>query len=109
MTSPAPGASFDHGQFKLILEKAREEIGAVALDVSTGLSNDTKRDVIPVSLSQLSVCRSCNRHIFPQDQFCPHCGENLERANARYRQKLQTAMKLAERLKDLLARHGEEI
>jgi radical SAM protein with 4Fe4S-binding SPASM domain len=103
----APGRSFDHGQFELVLEEippddaiskyAPRHAGLCALK-ETESANTPQRDIDAAHASQdplaiqrskdnaityssrvpmLELCPNCNCHVFPGTRTCPHCGADV--------------------------------
>jgi Y-X(10)_GDL-associated radical SAM protein len=126
---PAPGKSFDHGLFALVLET----IDGRALQPSTGPShttaggpsrspspipksglvqirparkkqseNSSKKRREPAAPIRLELCRGCDRHIMPGTITCPHCGGNVESLSKVHDKRLREARRAARRLMKIL-------
>jgi Y-X(10)_GDL-associated radical SAM protein len=113
----APGQSFDHGRFELILEtrdgnrvesseSAPDHKDAASTPTSTmHVSTDSEQ---PRKLGQtcklpfLELCRGCNRHIFPGTETCPHCGGDVWQLAQAYELNFTTARQAHKRLLALL-------
>jgi radical SAM protein with 4Fe4S-binding SPASM domain len=109
----APGTSFDHGLFELLLETADGTSQASAVD-KLPLANNliqisstrskTKRTQ---KQKELILCRGCNRHVFAGTKICPFCHRNIRILANRYARDLREAKKAYQRLVKLLPRHIE--
>jgi radical SAM protein with 4Fe4S-binding SPASM domain len=112
----APGLSFDHGRFDLVLEHldgspaSRDTLNDHESAASRGklvqiTSRQTQVAALPATRGatpQLTLCRGCNRHIKLRTRTCPHCGQDTKTVRTAYRQKLRAAQKTSQRLAQLL-------
>jgi Y-X(10)_GDL-associated radical SAM protein len=97
----APGQSFDHGRFELILEP----ISADSPPIVTGdPSMEAARQELPRSRRRrrLEPCRGCNRHVFAGTTQCPHCGGDIEVLATRYARSVRMARSAYAKLAALL-------
>jgi lipopolysaccharide biosynthesis regulator YciM len=94
----APGTSFDHGRFELVVESADESSAVGNLVQITSLrGNQRKR-----KSKELIICRNCDRHVFARTRTCPFCEADVA-AHARiYEKNLKEARKAYQRLLKLL-------
>jgi radical SAM protein with 4Fe4S-binding SPASM domain len=119
-TESAPGCSFDHGKFDLILEPldavtdsfdvmdlARRANGVEVPDAPrevrypapyAGTKPGLKRRTPPL----LVMCRGCSRFVGPDEEHCPFCDARLVEAQATYEEKLARAQRASERLMELI-------
>lgn len=116
----APGCSFDHGEFELVLEPldtvtdsfdvmelARRANGEVVADAPraveypapyAGPRPQLKRRTPPL----LVMCRACSRFVGPDEEHCPFCDAQLQEAQLTYEEKLDRARRASERLMELI-------
>ena len=90
----APGTSFDHGRFELILE---------TLDGKATTNNLVQ--ISPVRTrpeTELILCRGCNRHVKTGTKLCPFCSGDIDTLTKQYNKKLREAKKAYQRLLKLL-------
>lgn len=90
----APGTSFDHGRFELILE---------TLDGKTTANNLVQ--ITPARTRQpteLILCRGCNRHVKTGTKICPFCDGEIRTLAKQHDKKLREAKKAYQRLLKLL-------
>lgn len=79
---PAPGASFDHGRFAVVVEPDPDagEGGPTAESHRPGPTRPERGpkavDADP-HLPSLVLCRGCNCYVFPGTELCPHCGADV--------------------------------
>lgn len=97
--APAPGRSFDHGRFALLLETAD------GLPVSTehapqsdlvqigGLGKKPSKKAAATRKSRpaLVLCRACDRHVKRGERACPFCGVDVKASERAYRRRLREA------------------
>jgi Y-X(10)_GDL-associated radical SAM protein len=107
----APGTSFDHGRFELILENAdgtAKAIDKLALANNlvqiTSTRPKTKRTG---KQKELVLCRGCNRHVLRGAKVCPFCDGNIRTLANRYAKNMREAKKAYQRLIELLPPHVE--
>jgi hypothetical protein len=107
----APGTSFDHGRFELILENADGTAKAVdKLPLANNLIQITStRPKTKRTLKQkkLVLCRGCHRHVFAGTKICPFCDGNIRSLANRYARDLREAKKAYHALVKLLPPHIE--
>lgn len=86
----APGTSFDHGRFELVVESldGSRARAPVTPDDSSLVQLRTQR---PRPKGVLELCRGCNRHVFAGTTQCPHCGGDIQQLAAHYARRLATA------------------
>ena len=91
----APGTSFDHGRFELILETLDGK------EVSADANNlvQIKRKSAP---QELILCRGCNRHVKTGTKVCPFCLGDIGALAKQHDKKLREAKKAYQRLLKLL-------
>ena len=91
----APGTSFDHGRFELILETLD---GKVVPATPSNLVQ-IKRISAP---QELIICRGCNRHVKTGTEVCPFCLGDIGALAKQHDKKLREAKKAYKRLLKLL-------
>lgn len=100
----APGTSFDHGKFELILESADGTVDAMPV-VGNNLvqigSAKAKRKTAPQS-KELIICRGCDRHVFAGTRICPFCRGDVRALAKLHEKKMREARKAYKRLLQLL-------
>jgi Y-X(10)_GDL-associated radical SAM protein len=117
----APGQSFDHGRFELVLETHeedrveflefpldyREAASTPTSKIYTSTSSEQRHNLEQISckLPFLEICRGCNRHIFPGTETCPHCDGDVWQLARTYELNLTTARQAQEHLLILLERN----
>jgi Y-X(10)_GDL-associated radical SAM protein len=90
----APGRSFDHGRFALMVER---------LDGSAAMpSPETAPRVGMRTSRRLRPCRGCNRHVFAGTRRCPHCGGDVRALAAEHAKKARRARDAYARLSALM-------
>jgi radical SAM protein with 4Fe4S-binding SPASM domain len=98
----APGTSFDHGRFELVVESVDRSVvesvpanGATLVQIgSTRRSSSKPKDLI--------ICRNCDRHVFADTKLCPFCNGDIAAHAKRYQKNLREARKAYQRLLKLL-------
>jgi Y-X(10)_GDL-associated radical SAM protein len=110
--APAPGLSFDHGRFELVLEPlgTREPSSTIRLperQLPGEVKNGTPVDLVQIQQAQstglqprerkkapvlLSICRNCNRHINPNTVTCPHCRHDVTASAHAHKKHLEKAV-----------------
>lgn len=113
--APAPGLSFDHGRFDLLLETV--DGGAVSTAPTSSLVQigrparrplqNTKEPPRTVRRERarrttLVLCRACNRHVKSGTRACPFCGSDVRASARAYRRRMRAARDACARLLDLL-------
>jgi hypothetical protein len=93
----APGRSFDHGEFEIVVETSDGcASDAVAVDL-------TARDERAHG-TELVVCYGCMRHVFAGTATCPFCGAGVATARERHEAALAAARAAAAELLERLRR-----
>jgi Y-X(10)_GDL-associated radical SAM protein len=118
----APNASFAVGRFELITEEIPADPALPGRVVDT-----TDRVLVPLlrkpiagmdrgaaagagrQPEELVLCRACERHVFPEETACPHCGADVAAAEARWQEDRARRLALMERLEALLVRGREAV
>lgn len=113
----AAQASFAVGRFELITEEIPAESALPGRVVGT-----TERVLVPLlrrpiagmdrgpaagpgrQPDELVLCRACERHVFPEETACPHCGADVAAAQAAWNAERARRLALMERLEALLGR-----
>ncbi|HEU4933003.1 MAG TPA: GDL motif peptide-associated radical SAM/SPASM maturase [Pyrinomonadaceae bacterium] len=90
----APGTSFDHGRFELILETLDGK--ATANNLVQISSARTRQS------TELILCRGCNRHVKTGTKICPFCSGDIQSLAKQHDKKLREAKKAYQRLLKLL-------
>jgi Y-X(10)_GDL-associated radical SAM protein len=91
----APGTSFDHGRFDLILET----LDGKELPLPANNLVQIKRTSAP---RELILCRGCNRHVKTGTKICPFCFGDIRSLAKQHDKKLREAKKAYKRLLKLL-------
>jgi Y-X(10)_GDL-associated radical SAM protein len=91
----APGTSFDHGRFELILET----LDGKEVPFSANNLVQIKRSS---ALAELIVCRGCNRHVKAGAKTCPFCFGDIGALAKQHDKRLREAKKAYKRLLKLL-------
>lgn len=99
---PAPGQSFDHGEFDLLLEP-EDGTRAIRPDPGPGLDRQaTPPTQLPeradAHLPFLILCHGCHCYVFPGTELCPHCGGDVPNLQRDYEQALIDAQQASTRL-----------
>jgi Y-X(10)_GDL-associated radical SAM protein len=91
----APGTSFDHGRFELVLE---------TLDGKATAANNLVQitSVRTRQPAELILCRGCNRHVKTGTQVCPFCSGDIRSLTKQHDKNLREAKKAYRRLLKLL-------
>lgn len=108
---PAPGTSFDHGRFEIVLEPDPD--AARALPVAGVLQRQAPRPE-PVTapgqvephLPSLVLCRACNCYVFPGTEVCPHCGGDVQARRLEHEGALAAARQASDRLEQFMRGRG---
>jgi hypothetical protein len=82
----APGRSFDHGRFHLILEPVdggpgERVIQTPPLARPASARARTAVDRVPATLP---ICRGCDQYVLAHETTCPHCGSDIAAAREAY-------------------------
>ena len=96
----APGTSFDHGRFELIVESV--DGTATVGSLSESLVQITSRRRKARTSKRLIICRNCDRHVFAGTLVCPFCNGNVPALAKRHAKNLREARKAYRRLLKLL-------
>jgi radical SAM protein with 4Fe4S-binding SPASM domain len=94
----APGTSFDHGRFELVVESV--DGSSVVENVPTLVQIASRRP--PRKPGELIICRNCDRHVFAGTKVCPFCNGDVAAHAKRYEKNLREARKAYQRLLKLL-------
>jgi len=104
----APGNSFDHGRFELMVESVDgasvvESLPAngASLVQITSRRRKAKRGSALES-KELIICRNCDRHVFAGTRICPFCNGDVPALAKQYAKNLREARKAYQRLLKLL-------
>lgn len=113
--APAPGRSFDHGTFDLLLETLDGRPVASApgsgLVQIGGLANHTAKDATrpfkarrksSAGRGALVLCRACDRHVKRGTRTCPFCAADVRAAERAHRRRLREAREACLELLELL-------
>jgi radical SAM protein with 4Fe4S-binding SPASM domain len=120
--APAPGRSFDHGRFDLLLEtgdgqpvsaiptSALVQIGRTSprqpknaeQPLKTGERTPKTARTTRARRTALVLCRACDRHVKSGTRACPFCGSDVQASARAYRRRLRAARDACARLLDLL-------
>ena len=113
--APAPGLSFDHGRFDLLLETSDGrpvssaptsnlvQIGRAARRTATAAEPAPKaaREARAPQPS-LVLCRACDRHVKSGTRACPFCGADVKASARTYRRRLRAAQDACRQLLELM-------
>lgn len=115
--APAPGLSFDHGTFDLLLEtldgravasahgSGLVQIGRPAKQTPAGGARPFKAGrKAPAGRKALSLCRACDRHVKRGTRACPFCGADVRASERAHRRRLREAREACRQLLELLPR-----
>jgi Y-X(10)_GDL-associated radical SAM protein len=113
--APAPGLSFDHGTFDLLLEtldgqpvtsapaSGFVQIGRALKRTAEGAAQDLKAGrKARAELPALALCRACDRHVKAGTRACPFCGSDVRASERAYRRRLRDAQEACLQLLELL-------
>ena len=113
--APAPGLSFDHGRFDLMLETVDGQAVTSAPTSSLVQIGRTERRTSQTSKQPsqtlrresarrptLVLCRACNRHVKSGTRACPFCGSDVQASARAYRRRMRAARDAYARLLELL-------
>ena len=89
----APGTSFDHGRFELILE---------TFDGKATAANNLVQIKRTSVATELVICRGCNRHVKMGTKTCPFCSGDIHSLAKQHDKNLREAKKAYQRLLKLL-------
>ncbi|WP_043629091.1 radical SAM/SPASM domain-containing protein [Nonomuraea candida] len=111
---PAPGTSFDHGRFEIVVEPDPDTAGEHR---AAGASpQERSRPGPPPApgdagshLPSLVLCRACDCHVFAGTDFCPHCGADVPASQREYESALADARHAASRLARAIGSLGPEL
>lgn len=104
---PAPGTSFDHGRFDIVVEPDPD-----AVQVRPAAPAGRQQPVPPQPASaphhtdphlpSLVLCRGCNCYVFSGTKWCPHCGRDVPARRREYDVALADARQASMRLAHLM-------
>ena len=101
----APGASFDHGRFELVLESVDESGRSDTPSASVEQLVPLRTRSRPTSTTQaLELCRGCRRHVCEGTRVCPHCGGDSAALGVAYRARLASARRALTALRHAMKR-----
>jgi Y-X(10)_GDL-associated radical SAM protein len=102
--APAPGLSFDHGRFDLLLETSdgrpvasTPTSGLVQIGRATKQPPKAAGEPLKTARSPrkgratLVLCRACDRHVKSGARACPFCGADVKASERAYRERLREA------------------
>jgi Y-X(10)_GDL-associated radical SAM protein len=91
----APGTSFDHGRFELILETLDGKVAAPdnLVQITSARTGEP---------AELILCRGCNRHVKSGTKTCPFCSGDINSLAKQHDKQLREARKAYKRLLKLL-------
>src|SRR6185503_16713844 len=98
----APGRSFDHGHFQLVLEPADGKEGPRKVAEPPPVRADRPRieqNYVPLVLK---LCRGCEQFVQPDSAICPHCDGDVGALAAQYAADLAEAEAATRELRRLL-------
>lgn len=100
----APGCSFDHGRFEIVVEDCggSRRVSARPDDLIQITRRGTVQGRAATRPRPLVLCRGCRRHVFAGTRSCPHCGGDCVRLEERYQRDLAVARRSATRLLNLM-------
>lgn len=104
----APGTSFDHGRFELVVESvdggsvvdSLPANGTALVQITSGREKPKRNSA--QKAKDLIICRSCDRHVFDGTKVCPFCNGDVAAFAKRYEKNLREARKAYQRLLKLL-------
>ena len=104
----APGTSFDHGRFELVVESVDGSSvvdslpanGTTLVQLTSARRKAKERSALKPK--ELIVCRNCDRHVFTGTRRCPFCNGDVPAHAKRYEKNLREARKAYQRLLKLL-------
>jgi Y-X(10)_GDL-associated radical SAM protein len=91
----APGTSFDHGRFELILETLDGKELPPAPDNLVQINRTS-------APQELILCRGCNRHVKTGTKICPFCAGDIRSLAKQHDRQLREAKRAYKRLLKLL-------
>ncbi|HEX7312570.1 MAG TPA: GDL motif peptide-associated radical SAM/SPASM maturase [Pyrinomonadaceae bacterium] len=109
--APAPGLSFDHGSFDLLLETLDgSPVSAAPASGFVQIGRASKRTVKDLKAdgearaeqTKLVLCRACDRHVKAGTRACPFCGSDVRASERAHRRRLREARAACLELLELL-------
>ena len=113
--APAPGLSFDHGRFDLLLETSDGRPVSSAptsnlVQISRAAKRSSKAAEPPAKAAReagaprpsLVLCRACDRHVKSGTRACPFCGADVKASARTYRRRLRAAQDACRQLLELM-------
>ncbi|QGZ50290.1 radical SAM protein [Streptomyces sp. QHH-9511] len=104
---PAPGTSFDHGRFDIVVEPDPD---APRADPATEAHRrhpappepPSEREHASPHSPSLDLCRGCNCYVYSGTRLCPHCGADVQERRRAYESALDEARHASARLTSLM-------
>ncbi len=113
--APAPGLSFDHGRFDLLLETSDGRPVSSAptsnlVQIGRAAKRSSKAAEPPAKAAReagaprpsLVLCRACDRHVKSGTRACPFCGADVKASARAYRRRLRAAQDACRQLLELM-------
>ena len=111
----APGLSFDHGRFDLLLETSDGRPVSSAptsnlVQIGRAARRSSKTAEPPAKAAReataqrpnLVLCRACDRHVKSGTRACPFCGADVKASARAYRRRLRAAQDACRQLLELM-------
>lgn len=128
----APGLSFDHGRFELVLEQLdkrtetwkpvsapadnpvamlsnqrravlrENDAGSNLVTLTSALNRSAPARGSRAAVQALVVCRGCSRYVRKTERVCPFCHGNISALARTYRRRLTAAKRIQRRLEELI-------
>ena len=96
----APQDSFAIGEFALIAEPIPGSEPLSAASPRPPERRNSPADGLP---PRLEICRACNGFVWPEEEACPHCGEDLEAAEVVWAEESRRRAELIAEVERLVA------
>ncbi|MBB4636188.1 GDL motif peptide-associated radical SAM/SPASM maturase [Longimicrobium terrae] len=117
----APGCSFDHGEFELILEPADGAAETVnVMELARRWNGSYSADAVPAAPSyppahagarpsrlratppMLVMCHACSRMVGPDEAWCPFCQASLKESEELHVVRMERARQASQRILELI-------
>ncbi|MEV3956375.1 MULTISPECIES: radical SAM/SPASM domain-containing protein [Streptomyces] len=110
---PAPGTSFDHGRFDIVVEPDPQADPAGPASKTHWSTPPRPEPAMTPGhadphLSTLVLCRGCGSYVFPGTEVCPHCEADVPARQDAYDRALADARKSSARLARILRERAPE-